>query len=87
MIITTSQSIEDQKISEYLGIVSAAVVTAMPGGAKAVQRGWKSGVDEACKLLGQQAVDLGADAVIAVNMQLQGMNLCTVGTAVKFAKE
>lgn len=83
MIITTSQNIEGRQISQYLGIVSTAVITAMPGGAKSTQRGWKAGVDDACKLLEQQAADLGADAVIAVSMQIQGMNLCTIGTAVK----
>lgn len=85
MILTTSQNIEGRQISEYLGIVSAAVITALPGGNKATQRGWKAGVDDACKLLEQQAAELGADAVIAVSMQLQGMNLCTIGTAVKLS--
>lgn len=85
MIITTAQSIEGRQISEHLGIVSAAVITALPGGNKATQRGWKAGVDDACNLLEQQAADLGADAVIAVSMQLQGMNLCAIGTAVKLA--
>lgn len=83
MIITTTQNVEGQQVVEYLGIVSAAVITALPGGNKATQRGWKAGVDDACKLLEQQASDLGADAVIAVSMQLQGMNLCAIGTAVK----
>ena len=85
MIVTTAQSSEGRQISEYLGIVSAAVIAALPGGAKSTQRGWKAGVDDACKLLEQQAADLGADAVIAVSMQLQGMNLCAIGTAVKLS--
>ena len=87
MIITTSPNIEGHQISNYLGIVSGAVVAALPGGNKATQRGWKAGVDGVCEVLEQQAAELGADAVIAVSMEMNGMNLCGIGTAVKFTKE
>lgn len=85
MIITTTQNVEGQHVVEYLGIVSAVIMTALPGGNKMMQRGWKAGVDGACEILMDQAAELGADAVIAVSMQLQGMNLCAIGTAVKLA--
>jgi uncharacterized protein YbjQ (UPF0145 family) len=85
MTITTSQNIEGKQISKYLGIVSAALVAALPGGNKATQRGWKAGVDGACQILEQQAKDLGADAVIAVQMQMIGSNLCAIGTAVNLS--
>lgn len=87
MIITTSHNIEGQQISSYLGIVSGAVVATLPGGNKATQRAWKAGVDGVCEVLEQQAAELGADAVIAISIELNGMNLCGIGTAVKFAKE
>lgn len=87
MIITTSHNIEGRKIFSYLGIVSGAVVAALSGGNKATQRGWKAGVDGVCEVLEQQATEIGADAVIAVSMEMNGMNLCGIGTAVKFAQE
>lgn len=83
MIITTSFSVEGRKIAEYLGIVSGALIMVMGGGNKGTQRGWQTGVDEATKILRQQAEDLGADAVIAVNFAPFGLNICATGTAVK----
>lgn len=87
MIITTSHNIEGRKISEYLGIVSGVYMTALPGGNKMMQRGWKAGVEGVLEVLKNEAEDLGADAVIAVSMELNGMNLCGIGTAVKLVKE
>ena len=83
MIITTSPNIEGRQISNYLGIVSGAVVAALGGGNKGTQRGWKAGVDGVCEVLKQEAADLGADAIVSVSMEMNGMNLCAVGTAVK----
>lgn len=87
MIITTSHNIEGRKISEYLGIISGVYTTALPGGNKMMQRGWKAGVEGVLEVLKNEAEDLGADAVIAVSMELNGMNLCGIGTAVKLVKE
>lgn len=87
MIITTSPNIEGRQISSYLGIVSGAVVAALPGGNKATQRGWKAGVDGVCEVLKQEAADLGADAIISVSMEMNGMNLCGIGTAVRLSKD
>lgn len=85
MIITTSHNIEGRQISEYLGIVSAVFMTALPGGNKMMQRGWKAGVEGVLEILEREAEDLGADAIIAVSMELNGMNLCAIGTAVKLS--
>lgn len=85
MVITTAFSVEGRSIVEYLGIVSAAQVMAMPGGNKGVQRGWQAGVDGATETLGQQAASLGADAVIGARFEPFGGNICATGTAVRLA--
>ena len=84
MIITTSQSVESRSIEKYLGVVSAALVMVLPGGAKAAQRGWQTTVEDAIEILSQQAAALDADAVIAVCFNCVGMHMCATGTAVKF---
>jgi len=83
MIISTAFSIEGKSISEYLGVVSAAQVMVMPGGNKAVQRGWQNGVEGTTEIMKQQAAQLGADAVIAVRYEPFGSNICATGTAVR----
>jgi uncharacterized protein YbjQ (UPF0145 family) len=83
MIITTAFNVEGKTVSEYLGVVSAAMVMVLPGGNKGVQRGWQAGVEGTTELLKQQASDLGADAIIATRYEPFGMNICATGTAVK----
>ena len=83
MIITTAFNVEGKSVSEYLGVVSAAMVMVMPGGNKGVQRGWQTGVEGATELLKKQASDLGADAIIATRYEPHGTNICATGTAVK----
>ena len=83
MIITTSFTVEGRPVIEYLGIVSAAQVMALPGGNKGVQRGWQTGVEGAVAVLRQQAAELGADAVIAARFEPFGSNICATGTAVR----
>ena len=85
MIITTSQTIEEHQITEYLGIVSAAQVMVLAAGNKGVQRGWQTGVDAMTEALKQQAASLGADAVVAARFEPFGSNICATGTAVRFA--
>ncbi len=85
MIITTSQTVGDRQISEYLGIVSAAQVMVLAAGNKGVQRGWQTGVDAMTEALKQQAASLGADAVVAARFEPFGSNICATGTAVRFA--
>jgi len=83
MIVTTSQNIEGKFATEYLGIVSGALVMALPGGNKAVQRGWQTAVEGVVAILVEQATRLGADSVIAVRFESVGGHLCGTGTAVK----
>lgn len=83
MIITTSYTVEGKNVTEYLGIVSAAIVMVMPGGNKAVQKGWQSGVEGTTEIMKQQASDLGADAIVAARYVPFGSNICATGTAVK----
>ena len=85
MIITTSHTVGDRQISEYLGIVSAAQVMVLAAGNKGVQRGWQTGVDAMTEALKQQAASLGADAVVAARFEPFGSNICATGTAVRFA--
>ena len=84
MIVTTSQNIEGKFATEYLGIVSGALVMALPGGNKAVQRGWQTAVEGVIAILEEQAAALGANAVIAVRFDSIGSQLCGTGTAIKF---
>ena len=85
MTIITSQTIDSNCIivEKYLGIVSAAVVMALPGGNKAVQRGWQAAVEAAVAILEENATALGADAVIAVRFESGSGTLRATGTAVK----
>lgn len=83
MIITTSQAIEGEKITEYMGVVSAAAVMVMAAGNKGTQRGWQSGVESVTEILKEQASKLGADAIIAVRYEPSGSSICATGTAVK----
>lgn len=85
MVLTTSQTIEGRQITEYLGIVSAAQVMVLAAGNKGVQRGWQTGVDATTEAMKQQAVGLGADAVVAARFEPFGSNICATGTAVRLA--
>ena len=89
MTITTTPTIEGQKIEKYLGIVSGITLVAFPGGQKTMTRGWKSGMDEAIADVTEQAEQLKADAVVGFKIEVykSGMsdNLYYSGTAVKLA--
>ena len=84
MILTTSNCIEGRPASQYLGIVSSAVVFALPAGNKGVLRGWQTGVSEVNAILVSEAEKIGADAVVAVEYVPHGSTLCATGTAIKF---
>lgn len=83
MIITTSQGIDGHTITAYLGVVSAALIMVLPGGNKAVGRGWQTGVNEATELLALDAESRGANAVIAARFEPIGSHICATGTAVR----
>lgn len=83
MIVTTTNTIEGSKITEYLGIVSAARILVLPGGNKMIMRAWQTAVSEVLEFLEEEALECNADAVIAVKITTHGSNICAVGTAVK----
>lgn len=83
MIVTTTNTIEGSKITEYIGVVSAAQVLVLPGGNKMVMRAWQTAVSEVLESLEEEASECNADAVIAVKITTHGSNICAVGTAVK----
>jgi len=84
MIVTTANCVDGKSVTQYLGIVTGAVVFSLPGGNKAVARGWQTGVSEVTEALISEAEKAGADAIIAVEYIPHGSTLCAVGTAVKF---
>ena len=104
MILTTAISVEGRAVSEYLGIATAQAIMGISMGRdiKAFGRsisGGRSGayeeevakaVQEALRELEENAVELGADALIAVDLDYAevGNNMLMVaasGTAVKLA--
>lgn len=85
MIITTSHLIEGKTITQYLGPIGAAVVSANMGGGKMLDTMFSNGIGNANQLLQKKANDMRADAVIAVAYDIQGGNIYATGTAVKLA--
>ena len=87
MLVSTTTSIENKPVTQYLGLVSGCVIMAIPGGNKMVQKGWNSAVDSAKAEMVAQATQLKADAVIGVKIDAyrSGMvdYLHISGTAVK----
>jgi uncharacterized protein YbjQ (UPF0145 family) len=104
MILTTAMSVEGRTVSEYLGIATSQAIMGVSVGRdiKALGRsisGGRSGayeeevakaVQEALRELGENAAALGADALVAVDLDYAevGNNMLMVaasGTAVKLA--
>lgn len=89
MTITTTMTVEDKTITQYLGIVSGCVIMALPGGSKMVQVGWNAGIEKASSAMEAQAAKLGANAIVGVtlNAYKSGMvdYMYVSGTAVKLA--
>lgn len=88
MIVSTTNNIDGKNVSQYLGIVSGCVMAGFPGGAKAVQRGWVTGVEGAQKEMESQASSMGADAILSVKIGTHksgvGDYVYIIGTAVRF---
>lgn len=86
MTVTTTMTVENKQITNYLGLVSGCIIMALPGGNKAVQRGWNTAVESATAEMVSQATQLGADAVVGVKVDAyrSGMTdyLYVTGTAV-----
>ena len=102
MLITTTPGIEGRPVTKYLGIVtaqgvlgvnafkdvSAGVRNIFGGRAKSYENELASGVSDALAEMEKQATQLGADAVVGVDVDYEsvGSNMLMVsasGTAVK----
>jgi uncharacterized protein YbjQ (UPF0145 family) len=102
MLITTTPGIEGRPVTEYLGVVTAQGVLGVNafkdvgagmrnifgGRAKSYENELASGVSDALAEMEQQAAQLGADAVVGVDIDYEavGNNMLMVsasGTAVK----
>jgi uncharacterized protein YbjQ (UPF0145 family) len=102
MIVTTTNTIEGRPVSEYLGVVcaqsvlgvnafrdvAAGVRNIFGGRSKAYENELSSGVAASIDELEKQAASIGADAVVAVDIDYEsvGDNMLMVsasGTAVR----
>jgi uncharacterized protein YbjQ (UPF0145 family) len=102
MIVTTTPGIEGREIGEYLGLVAsqgvlgvnafkdvaAGVRNVFGGRSKSYENELAAGVSDALKEMEAQAVQLGADAVVGVDLDYEtvGTNMLMIsasGTAVK----
>jgi uncharacterized protein YbjQ (UPF0145 family) len=104
MIITTTNTIEGRPVQEYLGLVMgetiaganifkdlfAAVRDVVGGRAKAYEDALRGARQEALREMVNRAADLGADAVIGVDIDYEVLGkagsmlmVTTSGTAVK----
>jgi len=85
MIITTSQNIEGKAVSEYLGVISAVQI--QKTSFKSPIDFWTAGVSSVIEELKVRAIEIGADAVIAINIMPDTMQqVRAYGTAVKFLR-
>lgn len=94
MIVTTTQGIEDKKITDYLGIVSGADTYLMGGAiglgvtAKGQTLHYTSAVDSALLKMVESANDMSADAIVGIEINTSSSGNGTIavtvsGTAVK----
>jgi uncharacterized protein YbjQ (UPF0145 family) len=104
MIVTTTPSIEGKAVEEYLGIVMgeaiiganiikdlfAAVRDIVGGRAKAYEDALRAARQEALREMANRAAELGADAVIGVDIDYEVLGkagsmlmVTSAGTAVK----
>ncbi len=99
MILTTTNTIDDYKIGAYRGIVTATVVNVQKITMTFDTEKYYNGISEsitevkenALKILEKKAENLGADAVVGIqiDMELNASNYVTVsvvGTAVSLLK-
>lgn len=104
MIVTTTPSIEGRSVSGYLGIVAAqgvlgvnafkdvaaSISNILGGRSRAYEGELASGVSDSLVELEKQAEQLGADAVIGVDVDYEAVGnnmlmISTSGTAVTLA--
>lgn len=104
MIVTTTHAVEGRAVQRYLGLVTAQGVLGVNafkdvaagvrnifgGRSKSYENELASGVSDAIAEMEKQAAELGADAVIGVDIDYEtvGQNMLMIsasGTAVKLA--
>ena len=104
MVITTTPGIEGKSVSEYLGVVAAQGVLGVNvfkdvtacmrnifgGRSKSYENELASGVSDSLAELEQQAGQLGADAVVGVDIDYEAVGsqmlmISASGTAVRLA--
>jgi uncharacterized protein YbjQ (UPF0145 family) len=102
MIVTTTHAVEGRAVDQYLGLVTAQGVLGVNafkdvaagvrnifgGRSKSYENELAAGVSDALVEMEKQAADLGADAVIGVDIDYEtvGQNMLMIsasGTAVK----
>lgn len=83
MFLTTTDNIQGENVTEYLGIVASVILTVMPGGNKMMGNAIDNFTKQAQEDLERKAAKLGADAVIGLKFTTQGNNFMLLGTAVK----
>jgi uncharacterized protein YbjQ (UPF0145 family) len=101
MIISTTPSLEGKKVSSYLGVVTgeaiiganifkdffASITDVIGGRSGAYESSLKEARETALREMEEQAQQLGADAIVGVDLDyetLEGMLMVSVsGTAVK----
>ena len=85
MFLTTTDNIQGENVTEYLGIVASVILTVMPGGNKMMGNAIDNFTKQAQEDLERKAAKLGADAVIGLKFTTQGNNFMLLGTAVKLS--
>lgn len=104
MIVTTTHAVEGRAVQQYLGLVTAQGVLGVNafkdvaagvrnifgGRSRSYENELASGVSDAISEMEAQAAELGADAVIGVDIDYEtvGQNMLMIsasGTAVKLA--
>lgn len=105
MILTTTESVEGRIVSSYLGIVSgdavmgtnlfrdlfASIRNIVGGRSQAYEKELRTAKDAALDALAEEAEALGADAVVAIDLDYEAIGgdsstmlmVCANGTAVR----
>ncbi len=72
MILTTTPSIEGKRITQYLGVVSGSAVS-KTSWRTSVQEAFRSARQMAFEEMEQEAAELGANAVVGVDIGTDGV--------------
>jgi uncharacterized protein YbjQ (UPF0145 family) len=72
MILTTTPSIEGKRITQYLGVVTGSAVS-KTSWRTSIQEAFRSVRQMAFEEMEQEAVELGANAVVGVDIDTDGV--------------